>query len=97
MALTEKDITKIAKLARIQVSEQEKQAFAAQLGRIITFVQQLDEVDTGETAIVASVVEQALPWREDVVTDGHRPKEIVANAPSSEYDCFVVPKVIGES
>ncbi|MBY0355839.1 MAG: Asp-tRNA(Asn)/Glu-tRNA(Gln) amidotransferase subunit GatC [Rickettsiales bacterium] len=97
MTITEKDITKIAKLARIQVSEPEKQALVSQLGGIISFVAQLDEVDTQHTAIVASVVGQALPWREDKVTDGGQAAAIVQNAPISEYECFVVPKVIGES
>lgn len=96
MTLSAQDVAKIAKLARIKVNDEEKQALAGQLGSILSFVEQLNEVDTGETAIVASVIEQPLPWREDKVTDGGKAAEIVRNAPASEYECFVVPKVIGE-
>lgn len=96
MAFSATDVAKIAKLARIKVSEEERQALAGQIGSILTFVEQLNEVDTGETNIVASVIEQPLPWREDMVTDGGKAQDITRNAPASEYDCFVVPKVIGE-
>ena len=96
MAFSAQDVTKIAKLARIKVTDEEKQALAGQIGSILSFVDQLNEVDAGETAIVASVIEQPLPWRADVVTDGGKAAEIVKNAPVSEYECFVVPKVIGE-
>jgi aspartyl-tRNA(Asn)/glutamyl-tRNA(Gln) amidotransferase subunit C len=96
MSFSAADVAKIAKLARIKVTEEEKQALAGQIGSILSFVEQLNEVDTGEANIVASVIEQPLLWRADVVTDGGKAPDITRNAPASEYDCFVVPKVIGE-
>jgi aspartyl-tRNA(Asn)/glutamyl-tRNA(Gln) amidotransferase subunit C len=96
MSFSAADVAKIAKLARIKVTDEEKQALSQQIGSILQFVEQLNEVDTGEAATVASVIEQPLPWRADAVTDGGKAQEITRNAPASEYDCFVVPKVIGE-
>lgn len=96
MSFSAADVAKIAKLARIKVSEDETQALAAQIGSILNFVEQLNEVDTGGSTSIASVIEQPLLWRADEVTDGGKAKEVTCNAPVSEYDCFVVPKVIGE-
>ncbi len=96
MSFGPKEVAHIAKLARIRLSEEEKVRFAAELGKILHFVEQLGEVDTGGSEGVASVVEHPLPWREDLVTDGGRHEAILANAPKREYDCFVVPKVIAQ-
>ncbi len=96
MGFTAKDVAKIAKLARISVTEEEKEKLAAELGGILAFVEQLAQVDTGDALDVASVVGHALPMREDVVTDGGYPERVLANAPAKEYDCFVVPKVIDQ-
>lgn len=96
MSFTAQDVAKIARLARISVTEEEKQKLAGEIGGILSFVEQLSEVDTGDAADVASVVEHALPMREDKVTDGHYPERVLANAPVQEYDCFVVPKVIDQ-
>lgn len=96
MSFTATDVTKIARLARIAVTEEEKHKLAAEIGGILKFVEQLSEVDTGNAADVASVVQHTLPMREDTVTDGHYPERVLANAPAREYDCFVVPKVIDQ-
>lgn len=96
MAITTKDVTKIAKLSRIAITDEEKETMTKELSSILTMVEELSKVDTSGTAGVASVLEQALPWRSDEITDGNRPKEILANAPESNYSCFVVPKVIDQ-
>ena len=96
MSFTAQDVAKIAKLARISVTEEEKERLAGELGGILKFVEQLGEVDTGDALDVASVVEHSLPMREDKVTDGGYPERVLANAPAKEYDCFVVPKVIDQ-
>jgi len=96
MSFTAQHVAKIAKLARISVTEEEKEKLAGEIGGILKFVEQLSEVDTGDVADVASVVEHTLPMREDVVSDGNYPDRVLANAPAMEYDCFVVPKVIDQ-
>ena len=94
MALDKSNITKIAKLAHIEVSEAEKEHFARELSSIFKWIEQLGEVNTDNVPQLTSVSDTALPWREDAITDGHKRDAILANAPASEYGCFVVPKVI---
>jgi len=92
--IDEKTITKIAKLARIKLKDEEKPHYASELSAIMKFVEQLQEVNTDNVPIMTSVVSSKLPLREDKITDGGYAKDIVANAPKSDFDCFVVPKVV---
>jgi aspartyl-tRNA(Asn)/glutamyl-tRNA(Gln) amidotransferase subunit C len=94
--IDEKTITKIAKLARIKLKPEEKAHYAAELSSIMNFVEQLQEVNTDNVPIMTSVVSSKLPLRDDEVTDGGYEKDIVANAPKSDFDCFVVPKVVDQ-
>ena len=96
MTLDEKTITKIAKLARIKIKDEEKAHYAAELSSIMKFVEQLQEVNTDNIPEMTSVVNSTLPMREDKVTDGGYAREIVANAPVSDFECFVVPKVVDQ-
>lgn len=94
MTITAKDVTKIARLARIEVQEAEKEPLAKEINGILNWIEQLNEVNTDKVEPLASVSDTALPWRGDKVTDGHKRDAILANAPQSDYGCFVVPKVI---
>ena len=94
MTISTKDVTKIARLARIEVAEAEKEQLAKEINAILTWIDQLNEVNTDSVEPLASVSDTTLPWREDKVTDGHKRDAILANAPMSDYGCFVVPKVI---
>lgn len=89
-------VTKIARLAAIEVTEAEKEPLARELSGILKWIEQLSEVDTENVPQLASVSETTLPLRKDEVTDGHNCEAVLANAPApgSEYGCFVVPKVI---
>jgi len=87
-------VTKIARLARIRVTEEEKEHFAKELSKILQWVEQLNEVKTEGVPPLASVSDVKLPWREDKVTDGSQQDAVLANAPESDYGCFVVPKVM---
>jgi len=94
MALTAKDVTKIARLARLKVSDAEKEHYAAEIGGILQWIEQLQEVNTDGVPQMVSVADVRLPWRADVVTDGNQAEAIIKNAPQSDYGCFGVPKVI---
>lgn len=96
MSIDEKTITKIAKLARIKIKDEEKAHYAKELSSIMKFIEQLQEVNTDNVPIMTSVVSSKLPMREDKITDGDYAKEVVANAPKSDFDCFVVPKVVDQ-
>jgi len=94
MSLTEKEIIKIARLARIGLSEDDKQVFVKELSNILKMVEQLQEVNTDNVQQLQSITNSSLPRRKDEVTDGNIAADIVKNAPMSEYNCFVVPKVV---
>lgn len=94
MALTSQDVAKIAKLARIALSDDEKEHYTSEINHIITWVEQLQQVDTKGVKQMTSVADLTLPFREDKVTDGNYAEAVLKNAPAQDYDCFVVPKVI---
>jgi aspartyl-tRNA(Asn)/glutamyl-tRNA(Gln) amidotransferase subunit C len=94
MALDKAAVAHIAMLARIKLPETEQDRIAGELSHIMTWIEQLSEVDTDGVAPMASVVAMTMPLREDVVTDGKRVEDILANAPEQAHGFFVVPKVV---
>lgn len=94
MALDKAAVAQIAALARIRLGEDELEPLAADLSRIIGWVEQLAEIDTSDVAPMTSVAAIKLPMREDKVTDGGRRAEILQNAPQSAGGFFAVPKVV---
>ena len=94
MALDKATVAHIASLARIRLTEAELAPLADELSHILTWVEQLNEVDTSGVTPMASVAATRLPMREDEVTDGARREEILRNAPRTARGFFVVPKVI---
>lgn len=94
MALDKATVARIAALARIKLDAAEAEPLAGELSQILTWIEQLNEVDTAGVEPMASVAAAALPMREDVVSDGNRRDEILANAPQQARGFFVVPKVI---
>jgi aspartyl-tRNA(Asn)/glutamyl-tRNA(Gln) amidotransferase subunit C len=94
MALDKATVARIATLARIKVPEAEQDSLAGELSKILTWIEQLNEIDTSSVEPMASVVHMTLPMREDVVSDGGRRDAILANAPQQAQGFFVVPKVI---
>jgi aspartyl-tRNA(Asn)/glutamyl-tRNA(Gln) amidotransferase subunit C len=94
VSLDEKTVARIARLARIAVPEAELRPLAVELSHILEWIEQLNEVDTDGVAPMTSVAAMKLAWREDRVTDGGRPEDILANAPERQDGYFVVPKVV---
>jgi aspartyl-tRNA(Asn)/glutamyl-tRNA(Gln) amidotransferase subunit C len=87
-------VKRVARLARIAVSEEDSERMRDQLNGILGFVAQLDEVDVNGVEPMTSVVEMTMKKRQDVVTEGNRVADIVANAPLTEDGFFMVPKVV---
>jgi aspartyl-tRNA(Asn)/glutamyl-tRNA(Gln) amidotransferase subunit C len=92
--LDKKDVAKIARLARIEVTEAETEELAVKISGVLQWVEQLNEVNTDNMPMLASVAAVKLPWREDKVTDGNQQQAVLKNAPKAEYNCFEVPKVM---
>lgn len=87
-------VKRIGHLARIRISDNEVEALAGELNTILGFVEQLDEVDVEGVEPMTSVTPMALRRRVDKVSAGGHAEKIVANAPLSEDNFFMVPKVI---
>ena len=85
---------RVARLARLKVKEEDVPRLAGELNAILGFIEQLNEVDVSGVEPLTSVVTVRMKMRQDVVTDGHYPQKIVANAPAQEDDFFMVPKVV---
>ncbi|HPE47115.1 MAG TPA: Asp-tRNA(Asn)/Glu-tRNA(Gln) amidotransferase subunit GatC [Hyphomonas sp.] len=94
MSVTKDDVRKVARLSRLAVSEDQLDDMVGDLNGILGWVEQLNEVDVSDVEPLTSVVESPLPMREDVVTDGGIPDQVLANAPRSEDGFFVVPKTV---
>jgi aspartyl-tRNA(Asn)/glutamyl-tRNA(Gln) amidotransferase subunit C len=94
MTIDNATVTKIANLARIRVLDEEKAKYAAQIGGIMQWIEQLNAVNTDGVEPLASVNDIALPLREDAITDGNKQADILANAPESTSGFFAVPKIV---
>ena len=94
MALDKATVARIATLARIEVPEEEQAHLAGELSQILSWIEQLNEVDTTGVEPMAGVAAMRLPMREDRVTDGDRRDQILANAPETAHGFFTVPKVV---
>ena len=84
----------IARLARIAVTDAEVEALAPELSNILGWVEQLAEVDVSGVEPMTAVIPNILRLRPDVVTDGGKSDDVLANAPLAEHGFFAVPKVI---
>ena len=94
MSIDENTAARVAKLARIRVEEADLPALAQEFNAILGFIEQLNEVDVDEVEPMTSVTPMCLKRREDLVSDGNRQGEILANAPDAREGFFAVPKVV---
>ncbi|MFQ5938630.1 MAG: Asp-tRNA(Asn)/Glu-tRNA(Gln) amidotransferase subunit GatC [Alphaproteobacteria bacterium] len=94
MALDKATVAHIATLARIKATDQELDHLVGELSKILTWVEQLGEVDTENVAPMTGVAGMKLPRRQDVVTERESADAVLANAPASARGFFSVPKVV---
>ncbi|MBZ9920482.1 MULTISPECIES: Asp-tRNA(Asn)/Glu-tRNA(Gln) amidotransferase subunit GatC [unclassified Mesorhizobium] len=94
MSVDVKTVKRVARLARIAVSEEDAERMTGELNAILGFVEQLNEVDVSGVEPMTSVTPMGMKKRQDVVTDGNKAADIVANAPATEENFFLVPKVV---
>ena len=94
MEITKQEVEKVAKLARLEVTEAEKDAFAKQLSQILTHVGKLKQYDTTGIEPTSTVLGQVNVFREDIVRPSLPTDKALANAPEREADGFCVPKII---
>ena len=94
MSVDIETVRRVARLARIAVTAEEAERMSGELNHILGFVEQLNEVDVTGVEPMTSVIPMAIKKRQDVVTDGGKPADIVANAPATAENFFLVPKVV---
>ena len=92
--MDEATVRKVARLARLKVTDEEVARYVPQLSNIMQFVEQLGELETDNVEPLASVADIELRVRKDEVTDGNIADQVLANAPEEMENFFVVPKVV---
>ncbi len=94
MALSKKDVEYVAELARLELTDQEKEKYAIQLGKILDYICKLKELDTQNIEPTSHVLGLENVMREDEVKPSLGQDEILSNAPQKEDGYFKVKKVI---
>ena len=87
-------INKIAKLARIKLSEEEARELLKDMNSILDWVEQLNEVNTDKVEPLANISSSTLPKRKDEAKDINTSDEILQNSPDKLEGYFAVPKVV---
>jgi aspartyl-tRNA(Asn)/glutamyl-tRNA(Gln) amidotransferase subunit C len=94
MSIDTETARRVAKLARIEVADDDLPQLAGELSRILDFMEQLNEVDIEGVEPMTSVTPMRLKRRRDAVTDGGYPDKVLSNAPDAREGFFAVPKVV---
>lgn len=94
MSVTIKDVEHIAKLAKLEFSEAEKEKFTHQFNDILKYMEQLNSVDTTNVEPLSQVIDLQNVFRDDVVKPSISTEEALKNAPDKTGEHFKVPKVI---
>jgi aspartyl-tRNA(Asn)/glutamyl-tRNA(Gln) amidotransferase subunit C len=94
MAIDDNTVRRIARLARIRLGDAEVPQLAEELNSILSWIEMLNEVDTTGIEPMTSVVKMKMEFRADVVNDGNIPESVLANAPRSEDNFYLVPKIV---
>jgi aspartyl-tRNA(Asn)/glutamyl-tRNA(Gln) amidotransferase subunit C len=96
MSVTIKDVEHIAKLAKLEFTDAEKEKFTHQLNQILEYVEQMNKLDTNHIEPLSHVIELSNVFRPDEIKQGVSTEEALKNAPSRTEEFFKVPKVINE-
>jgi aspartyl-tRNA(Asn)/glutamyl-tRNA(Gln) amidotransferase subunit C len=96
MAVTLNDVEHIAKLAKLEFTDEEKEKFTHQLNQILKYMDHMNKLDTSTVEPLLHVIELSNVFRADEVKESISTEEALKNAPSKTEQFFKVPKVIGE-
>ena len=96
MAITIQDVEHIAKLAKLEFTDAEKEKFTHQMNKILEYMEQLNKLDTGSVEPLSHVIELSNVFRADELKPGVSTEDALKNAPEKNEQFFNVPKVIGE-
>lgn len=94
MSITRETVKKVAHLARIRLKEEQEEQFADELKKIVSWIEQLNEIDTKDTQPLDHAVSYSQRLREDVTDLNANTKDVLKNAKDTVLDFFSVPKVV---
>jgi len=94
MALSDKELTEIAYLARINIKEDSFSSLKKELEQILELFEELNEADISKVEAMSHPLDLSQPTRKDEVTEENEREELLKNAPSVQSGLFLVPKVI---
>ncbi len=94
MNITKQEVERVAKLARLEITEDEKEAFSRQLSSILTYIEQLKGIETTGIEPTATVLDQTNVFRDDVVRPSLSVERALANAPEADEGYLRVPKIL---
>ena len=94
--ITLKEVEHVARLARLELSDEEKERMRAQLDRILTYIDKLKELDIAGVEPTSHAIPMTNVMREDEPTPSFPVEPMLANAPERDGDFFRVPKIIEE-
>jgi len=94
MTLTEADVDKIARLARLKPTAEEKRKLLEDLNKILEYMRVIDEIDVSGVDEMSHAAHLPTPFREDIVEQGLTADDALRNAPQAKDGYIVVPKVI---
>ena len=92
--MDKKTVTTISYLSRLKIDNDKEEKIIYDLGNIIEFVDQLNEVDTTEITPLTNPLEKTAKTRKDIVTAKNLKKKLLEVAPSANDDYFLVPRVV---
>ena len=95
--LTREDVLKIATLSKLEFSESEIEKFRVDLNKIFDYMEELNGVDTNDVVPLFNVLDLKDKLRKDDIKNAEIKKEVLKNAPNSDEEFIIVPKVVGEN
>lgn len=96
MSLTKQEVEHIARLARLELSDSEKEEYTGQLNEILSFVAKLNQLDTTGIEPTSHAIPVRNVFREDAIKPTLAPELVLANAPDRIDNYFKVPKILEE-
>ena len=94
MKITKEEVLHVAKLARLKLTEDETERLMTDMGSIISFADKLNELDTDGVVPTAHALPMQNAFRADEIKESFDRDEILKNAPSTDGDGFLIPKVV---
>ena len=94
MPISKQDVEHVARLARLEITEAETEAFSRQLSSILSYIEQLNGIDTSGIEPTATVLDQTNVFRDDAVRPSLSLEQALANTPEGDNGYFQVPRIL---